>query len=286
MSGNPSTVRIQGPLQPYAPGYASDLVRQGYAQGSVVNHLYLLAHLSSWLTGQRLDPMELSGERAAEFLRDRRAGGKMSRSSPRGLSPLLQYLRELRAVPEPLTLCATTALEEIVEEFTSHLVRERGLAPQSIVYYRRVGGLFLSTLRSAPRLDSLADVAVADMSAFLLDQSRHLGDGALGNVVTGLRALLRFLYLRGYIPAPMAPAVFSPPGWRRDLLPKALEPSQVAALLESVDRTTSYGRRDFAILLLLVRLGLRAGEVAALTLDDVSWRAGEILISGKARRRE
>jgi integrase/recombinase XerD len=286
MSGKPSTVRIYGPLQPYAHGFAADLFRQGYAEGTVIHHLYLLAHLSTWLTEQRLDPMRLSRERAAEFLRDRRAGGKMNRSSPRGLAPLLQYLRRLRAVPEPVTPCAMTPLEEIVEEFTSHLVRERGLARQTIVYYRRVGVLFLSTLRSAPGLDQLADMTVADMSAFLLDQSRHLGDGALGNVVTGLRALLRFLHARGYTPAPMAPAAFSPPGWRRDSLPRALDPSQVATLLESVDRTTSDGRRDFAILLLLVRLGLRAGEVAALTLDDVHWRAGEILISGKGRRRE
>jgi len=286
MSGKPSTVRIHGPLQPYAQGFATDLFSQGYAEGTVIHHVYLLAHLSTWLTEQRLDPMELSHERAAEFLRDRRAGGKMRRSSPRGLAPLLQYLRRLRAVPERVAPCAATPLEKIVEEFTSHLVRERGLAQQTIVNYRRVGALFLSTLRSAPRLDHLADMTVADMSAFVLDQSRHLGDGALGNVVTGLRALLRFLHLRGYTPAPMAPAVFSPPGWRRDSLPKALEPSQVATLLESVDRTTSDGRRDFAILLLLVRLGLRGGEVASLRLDNVNWRAGEILISGKGRRRE
>ncbi len=286
MSGKPSTVRVRGPLRPFAQGFATDLARQGYAEGTVMHHLYLLAHLSIWLTEQRLDLMELSHERAAQFLRDRRAGNKMNRSSPRGLASLLQYLRQLRAVPEPVTVCPTTPLEQIVEEFTSHLVRERGLARQTIVYYRRVGFLFLSTLPSAPGLDHIADMTVADMSAFLLDQSRHLGEGALGNVVTGLRALLRFLHLRGYTPAPMASAVFSSPGWRRDSLPKALDPSQVATLLESVDRATSDGRRDFAILLLLVRLGLRAGEVAALTLDDVNWRVGEIIVSGKGRRRE
>lgn len=286
MAGRPSTVRIHGPLQPFAQGFAADLAAKGYAEGTVMHHLYLLAHVSAWLTQRRLDPMGLTRERTDEFLRDRRAEGKMSRSSPRGLAPLLQYLRGLGAAPEPTVPCATTPLEKIVEEFTSYLERERGLARQTIVYYRRVGVLFLSTLRPAATLEDLADISVADMSAFLVDQSDHMRDGALGNVVTGLRALLRFLHLRGHTPAPVASAVFSPPGWHRDSLPKALDRSQVATLLESVDSTISYGRRDYAVLLLLVRLGLRGGEVAGLTLDDVNWRSGEIFVSGKGRRRE
>ena len=286
MSGNPATVRVYGPLQPYAKGFAADLFRQGYAEGTVMHHLYLLAHLSRWLNEQRLDLMELSPARAAAFLSDRREEGKMKGSSSRGLSPLLQYLRRIRIVPEPEAPCVPSPLEQIVEEFSRYLVMEKGLALQTIVKYRRVGVLFLARLRSAPRLDDLADITVADLSAFVLDQSHHLGEGALCNVATGLRSLLRFLHQRGYIPSPMAPAVFGSPGWRRDSLPKALAPEQVATLLGAVDRTTSAGLRDFAILLLLVRLGLRAGEVAALMLEDVNWRAGEIFISGKGRHRE
>jgi site-specific recombinase XerD len=286
MAGKPTTVRIHGPLQPYAQGFAAHLLKQGYAEGTVMHHMYLLAHASAWLTQQCLDPMELGREQVDEYLRDRRAEGKTRRNSRRGLAPLLQYLRELGAAPEPVAPCTTNPLEKIVEEFTSHIWRERGLAGQTIVYYRRVGVMFLSTLRSAPTLEGLADMTVADMSAFLLDQSRHMGDGALGNVVTGLRALLRFLHLRGYIPTPMASTVFSPPGWQRDSLPKALDRSQVATLLESIEHATSNSRRDYAVLLLLVRLGLRGGEVAGLTLDDVNWRSGEISVSGKARRRD
>lgn len=286
MSGKPSTVRVHGPLQSFAQGFATDLLSTGYAPGSVVNHLYLLAHLSDWLGEHRLDPMELSQERAAEFLRDRRAKGKMGRSSPRGLAPLLQYLRRLQAIPEFEVPCAVTPLELIAEEFTNYLERDRGLARQTIAYYRRVGVLFLSRLPSASSRDHLAGLTVADTSAFLIDQARHLGEGGLTNTVTGLRALLRFLHVRGYVPAQLAPAVFSPPGWHRDSLPKYLDTSEVTRLLEAVDRTSTYGRRDFAIFLLLVRLGLRAGEVAALTLEDVRWRAGEIVVCGKSRRRE
>src|SRR5487761_58559 len=131
MSGKPSTVRMHGTLQPYAQGFATELFRQGYAEGTVMHHMYLLSDLSSWLTEQRMDPIQLSHERAAEFLRDRRAGGTMHRSSPRGLAPLLAYLRQLGAVPEPVTRCATTQAEKIVEEFTGHLAKERGLAQQT-----------------------------------------------------------------------------------------------------------------------------------------------------------
>src|SRR5439155_16901985 len=102
MAGRPSTVRIHGPLQPFAQGFAADLAAQGYTEGTVMHHLYLLAHVSAWLTQVHLDSMELTRERTDEFLRDRRAEGKMSRSSPRGLAPLLQYLRGLGAAPEPM----------------------------------------------------------------------------------------------------------------------------------------------------------------------------------------
>ena len=93
-------------------------------------------------------------------------------------------------------------------------------------------------------------------------------------VVSALRSLLRFLYLEGTITVALADAVPSVAGWKLATLPKAMSTGQVAALLASCDRRTSVGRRDFAVLTVLVRLGLRSGEVAALCLDDIDWRAG------------
>src|SRR5215212_9843472 len=107
---------------------------------------------------------------------------------------------------------------------------------------------------------------------------------SLGNTITGLRALLRFLYLRRYTPLPLAavPAVAA----RRAEASRTLSAGQVTRLLASCDRGTAIGRRDYAILTVLVRLGLRAGEVAALTLDDIDWRAGELVVVGKGGRRD
>ena len=101
-----------------------------------------------------------------------------------------------------------------------------------------------------------------------------------------LRALLRFLHLEGVLERSLASAVPSVAGWRLSGLPKRLEPGQVDALLDSCDRSTVIGRRDLAILTVLARLGLRAGEVARLSLEDIDWRAGELIVRGKGARSE
>ena len=104
-------------------------------------------------------------------------------------------------------------------------------------------------------------------------------------MVCALRSLLRFLHVQGWIATPLAAAVPSVRK-RREGLPRGLAGEQVSLLLASCDRDTATGRRDFAILMLLTRLGLRRGEVAALELDDVDWRAGEIVIAGKGSRHD
>jgi integrase len=119
----------------------------------------------------------------------------------------------------------------------------------------------------------------------MLEQSACRGIGSLGNTITGLRALLRFLYLRRYTPLPLAAAVPAVAA-RGAEASRTLSAGEVTRLLGSCDRRTAIGRRDYAILTLLVRLGLRAGEVAALTLDDIDWRAGELVVVGKGGRRD
>ena len=136
------------------------------------------------------------------------------------------------------------------------------------------GGLCLETL------DAVA------VSEFVLREARRSCVGSAKCMVTRLRALLRFLHVEGEIGYSLADAVPSVAGWRLASLVKALDARSVARLLASCDRRTRVGRRDFAIVTLLSRLGLRAGEVAALRLSDVDWRAGELLVRGKGSRQE
>jgi integrase/recombinase XerD len=132
----------------------------------------------------------------------------------------------------------------------------------------------------------LAELMAADVVAFVVDRCPAQSRGAAKMTVTALRSLLGFLHLRGIVSAPLAEAVPSTASWRLSGLPRALEPEQLQALLACCDRTTANGRRDYAVLVLLARLGLRRGEVAALRLEDVDWRAGELRIAGKGRRAE
>jgi integrase len=130
----------------------------------------------------------------------------------------------------------------------------------------------------------MAVLSARQVNAFVLAQIGRRGTGSLNNVVTALRALLRFFYLRGYTATPLAGAAPRTVGWRDRGPSRGLAAEQVARLLAGRDRRTSSGRRDFAILTVLARLGLRANEVATLRLEDVDWRAGEITVHGKGNR--
>jgi integrase/recombinase XerD len=129
-------------------------------------------------------------------------------------------------------------------------------------------------------------VDVAEVRGFVVEVCPRLGRRAAQLTVVALRALLRFLHLEGVLERSLAGAVPSVAGWRLSGLPKRLEPGAVDALLDSCDRSAVIGLRDLAILTVLARLGLRAGEVAALSLEDIDWRAGELIVRGKGARSE
>ena len=241
----------------------------------------MLAGLSRWLDERGLAAGALTGQRTEEFLAARRSAGYTCWLSGRGLAPVLDYLRGLGVVPEPGRVAAGTAAEVLLERYRGYLAGERGLAASTIRCYLDEAAGFV-----AGREDRLAGVTAAEVTGYVAGECRRRGTGSAKVLVTALRSVLRFLVVEGVV-APGLPAAVPPVAGRRDAgLPKALPPGQVAALLASCDRDTAVGLRDFAVLTLLARLGLRACEAAALGLDDISWRAGEMIIRGKGRRDE
>ena len=178
-----------------------------------------------------------------------------------------------------------TASDRLLVEFGEYLLSDRGLAARTAEGYRWVAGLFLASHCAGDDL-RLGRLTAADVSAFMLEQSACCNAGSLGNVITALRGLLRFLFLRGYTPVPSAAAVPALCAAHRAGRSRTLTAGEVARLLAGCDRRTATGRRDYAILTVLVRLGLRAGEVAALTLEDIDWRAGALVVVGKGGRRD
>lgn len=285
----PARVRVDGPLEPYRHGFGQELASRGYASSPAAGHLQLMGHLSRWLDQHGLEPGELIATRVEQFLEDRRAAGRIHRRlTLGGVSPLLDYLRTLGVVPAPQPPVLADPLELLVVEFADYLVNERGLAKPTVANYRSVAKAFLSACSQESSRDGLAvsGLAAEDVTGFVLVQAQRRLPGSLNNVATGLRALLRFLYVSGHTATSLDTAVPTAPGWRDSGIPRAAGPDQVSRLLASCDRRTSCGRRDFAILMLLARLGLRAAEVAALTVEDIDWRAGVLVVTGKGNRRE
>jgi integrase/recombinase XerD len=281
---DPSRVRVTGPLQQYALGFVAELGRLGYKPNAAACQLQLMAHLSRWMDAGRLGPMALTPEAAEAFLAARRAEGYVMWLSPKALAPLLGFLRRLGVAPPPAP-APVTASEALLGRYQRYLVTERGLAVVTARGYADMVRPFLAGREEAGGL-ALAELTAAEVTAFVLAACPGKPKGTAKLTVTALRSLLGFLHVGGLISEPLGQHVPAVASWRLAGLPRALEPGQVEALLASCDQNTAVGRRDFAMLTLLARLALRAGEVAALSLDDISWRAGEVTVRGKGSRAE
>ena len=247
-----------------------------------------MSDLSRWLDGRDLPPDRLSPARIEEFLIHRRARGQARWTTPRALVPLLGYLRGLGIVPAPAAPAPGSPAEALLAEFAGYLAAERGLGSATIASYRHLAGLFLAACAPEPAAEGcgLEWLGLQQVNTFLLAECAQRSTGSAKNLVTAVRVLMRFLYLQGHTSVSLADAVPRAIPWRDSGRSRALEPGQVSCLLASCDRRTAAGRRDFAILTILARLGLRASEVASLMLADVDWRAGEIAVCGKGGRRD
>lgn len=280
--GAASRVRISGPLTQFRPGFEAELVAQGYTDLSTAQQLRLLARLSDWLVAQNVEPGALDAEAIEAFLAARRRAGCTQWRSLVGLQPMLSYLRAAGSVPTPAATIDMSPAGRLIDTYRRYLVEERGLVARTVEAYVSVARRFVAAHGSAERLE-LDTLVAADVASFVVAECAR--PGVRTGVVTALRCLLRYLFFEGLIATELAWALPAAAGWSEPL-PRYVTPAQVAALLASCDRRRGVGRRDFAIMTVIVRLGLRASEAAALTLDDLDWRSGEVTIRGKGRRDE
>jgi len=283
--GNPDRVRVVGPLSGFNGGFAIELVRLGYRPNAAANQLQLMAHLSRWMAQRGLAADALTASALADFLAARREAGYRPWLSPRALSPLLPYLRGLGVVPADLESPPDGAAQILLARYRGYLVRERGLSPATARSYAHLTSPFLVERMSGGKLN-LASLTAAEVIGFVRASCLGHSVGTAKLTVAASRSLLGYLHMDGMIGLPLAFAVPSVAGGTRLGLPQALDRDAVAQLLSCCDRNTPAGRRDYAMLTLLVRLGLRAGEVASLRLDDIDWRAGELTVAGKGNRIE
>lgn len=273
-------VQAPGPLAPLVDGFVARLGNLGYVSSGLGGQRGLVAHLDRWMGAGGLELADLTPTVLEEFLRARAAEGYVTKLTKRGLAPLLEYLEELGLYVTPAT--SVTGVDRLVGRFRRHLVEERGLGDATVANYERVARRFLA-LQPPPVEVSVAALTAGEVTAFVVARSRELSVDGMQTVVGGMRALLRFLYVAGLVERSLASAVPTVARRRREL-PRALPGEHVALLLGACDRATPVGIRDFAILVMLARLGLRANEVASLRLDDIDWAAGEVCIRGKGPR--
>jgi integrase/recombinase XerD len=279
-------VRIYGPLATHAGGFRSWLIGQRfYSPSTTDGHLRLMAHLSRWLLADGLDCCDLTEEHMQEFVAARRAAGYYNLRTLRAVEPLTAYLRQVGAVPEPVVSTQAAPQDDLLAAFRCYLSVDRGLVAGTVDNYVRLARGFLDFCGRQGVAD-LAGVTADHLGTFVLNECARRPGGSARHAVTPLRALLRFGQLRGLTTADLALAVPRAVNRRGAGLPRSLTQRDITSLLTSCDRRTGRGRRDHAMLLMLARLGLRAGELAALRLEDVDWRAGEIDIPGKGGRRE
>ncbi len=278
---NPSQVGVTGPLAPYADGFRASLNAQGFSPWSQIFYLQLLADVSRWLGAQGLDASGLTDANAAAFSQDRRSRELARFRGTQGLARLLSFLRDAGAAPPTAAAMPGDEAGILTAEFTVYLADERGLRPPTVAGYARSARRFLGSLPEGGDEGILAGLTADAIRSFVVAESSRRGVRSLNSDVTAVRSLLRFLHLKGLIPDPMDEAVPWAAAWQHPPMTRKIRPDDVAAILASCDRDTRAGRRDYAILMLLARLGLRAGEAAAARAGDIDWRSGTILVRGK-----
>jgi site-specific recombinase XerD len=262
---------MTGPLTPHAEGFAAELTAHGYTDLSLANQLRLMADMSRWLDAARLGVEDIDHEIVTRFLTKRRRTHTQF-TSERAIAPLLRYLGEAGAIARIRT-SVKRPRSKLLREYERYLVEERAVLPARRDLCLSVAEQFLDGRQ-------VETLKAKHVTRFIDARSGRPG---FSGELSALRSLLRFLFVSSKTALNLVHAVPSSSRWRLASLPKALEPHQLAAVFAASDRRTVVGCRDYAVLVLLGRLGLRACEVAALQLDDLDWKSGELIVRGKGR---
>ena len=272
---------LSGPLAEYGPGFAGELERRGFTPLSREKQLRLLAHLSRWMEARSLQVGQLTCDRVDEFLAERRAT-RAELHSRRATRMLLEFLSGLGVLPvaEP---SPPTPTQLAVEGFERYLQTERGLLPRTAAAQVARARRFLAVYCPPEGIGMLTP---ADVTRALLEEGEDHAVSSVKRLGYTIKAFLRYAFLTGLIDRDLTGSTVPVKSHQPSLLPIGITRQQTKALLAACDRDTGVGRHDYAVILLLARLGLRAIEVARLGLDDIDWHHGEITVRGKGRRDE
>lgn len=272
-----------GPHQQYLGPFASRLIKDGLRPHGTWRALNLFRDLMRWIEASKLAAADLNENVIDTFLSDRAKRQSIQPGDRAAMARLLSSLRDAGLIA-PAEPPQPTEHEQIFQAFSDYLAKERGLAPASVLRHLPIVRQFLKELCPSGAAD-LGRLGQEDVIRYI---ERHASDWSPSTgkaMCWSLRSFFRYLHYKGMISPSLADCVPSIRRWQLARLPTYMSAQQVQSVLDDCDQTTAMGRRDYAILMLLARLGLRAGEVATLTLDDIDWRSAQMLIHAKGRRR-
>lgn len=276
-------VRMTGPLVSFVEVYAAELASRGYAPLTVVSEVRQVARFSGWMQARGLSTSDLDVGEVEAFLSWQRSAGRWRSSWSRpGLACFLEVLRDLGVVEAERSVVGSPT-DRLLGSFERYLLTERAFAAGTVAGYSSHARVFVAGLPAGS--GGLARVTAGDVTAAVRRRaSSGVSASATRFFVSALRAFLRFCFTEGLTEVDLSQAALFASGRRGTPLPRAIGRADAAALLSCCDRRSALGRRDYAMLVLLLRLGLRGGEVARLVLDDIDWHAGEVVVHGKTAR--
>ena len=268
-------------LDAYVRSFLSCLRAAGYTEKTLEDRRRPLSAFVDWLAKRQVSIGDVDESQVAAFLRRLKRGRQVARRSLRGF--LVHLRREAGGEASPPPCLDQAPGATLSAAYVDYLRNERGLTEQSVSVYLPFIRAFLAAGASSTGEVSPAAMGADDVRRFLLSRARGQCTESTRLCATSLRSFLRFLFLRGKTALDLSFAIPKVSKTRLASIPAVLSPDEVEQILQAADRPTPSGRRDHAILLLLARLGLRAGEVVTLDLGDIHWRTGEILVRRKGR---
>jgi len=282
----PSVVRRhhEGPLGIHVDAYEALLREQGYSRGSTYVHLHIVADLSRWLRRRRLDAGDVDECTVERYLQSRQRFVDTYRGASFVPYKFLGMLRDRRIVTHKTVPIVVDPREIVVDAFRQYLSQERGLSVSIQCNYTRFAHQFLRERFGRGSLE-LSALSATDVTGFIRRHAHERSARSAQHIVGSLRAFLRYLRYRGEITTDLAACVPTVANWSLSTLPKFLQPGQVQQVLDHCDRHSAVGLRNYAILVLLARLGLRGCEVVAMTLDDIDWEGAHLMVRGKGGQR-
>src|SRR6266436_3223550 len=275
----------EGPVAAHIGWFAESVSEQGYSLWSIHRQVLLAACFSRWLKGNGVGLRSICSDHAASYLRYRARRVRPCRGDAAALKHLIGFLRREGVIPsEKKLVCQPTPAEQCAQVYGRYLLEVRALARPTIINYVPFIRSFLEDRFGSGRV-TLSRLCASDVVRFVQRQAPRLHTKTAKLMTTALRSFLQYARYLGEVTLDLAAAVPIVANWSMTSIPRAISTEHVRQLLASIDRRTAVGRRDYAILLLLARLGLRSGEVASLELNDIDWNLGQVSVRGKSGQR-